>query len=69
MAVRNRWIEFVVEYLREYESIFETPLAHESGDPELFFDEKPDVEKSRVSGSLMPLMVPHPEPPSLFLCV
>jgi hypothetical protein len=31
---------FVVEYLREYESIFETSLAHKSVDPEVLFDEK-----------------------------
>jgi hypothetical protein len=31
---------FVVEYLREYESIFETALAHESVDPAVLFDKK-----------------------------
>jgi hypothetical protein len=34
----------VVEYLCEYESIFKTALAHESGDPGVQFDEKPEVE-------------------------
>jgi hypothetical protein len=31
---------FIVKYLREYESIFETALAYESVDPGLLFDEK-----------------------------
>jgi hypothetical protein len=31
---------FVVKYLREYESIFEAALAHESVDPGSLFDEK-----------------------------
>jgi hypothetical protein len=36
---------FVVEYLHEYKSIFETALAHESVDPVVLFDEKkPEVE-------------------------
>jgi hypothetical protein len=36
---------FKVEYLREYESIFETASAHESVDPGVLFDEKkPEVE-------------------------
>jgi hypothetical protein len=30
---------FAVEYLREYESIFETTLAYESVDPGVLFDE------------------------------
>jgi hypothetical protein len=38
---------FVVEHLREYESIFETALAHESVDPEVLFDEKTGGRKSR----------------------
>jgi hypothetical protein len=29
-----------IEYLREYEFIFKTALAHESGDPEVLFAEK-----------------------------
>jgi hypothetical protein len=35
---------FVAEYLREYESIFEIALAHESG--VLFDKKKPEVEIS-----------------------
>jgi hypothetical protein len=36
---------FVVEYLRENESIFETVLAHESVNPGVSFDnKKPEVE-------------------------
>jgi hypothetical protein len=35
---------FKVDYLREYESIFETALAHESVDPGVLFVEKPEVE-------------------------
>jgi hypothetical protein len=37
---------FVVEYLREYESIFETALAHESVDPGEMFYEKIRGRKS-----------------------
>jgi hypothetical protein len=34
-----------IEYLREYEFIFEMVLAHESGDPGLLFvEKKPRVE-------------------------
>jgi hypothetical protein len=42
MAVKynRKFAIFVVEYLREYEPIFETPLAHETGDPGVQFDEK-----------------------------
>jgi hypothetical protein len=29
---------FVVEYLREYKSMFETTLAHESVDPGVLFE-------------------------------
>jgi hypothetical protein len=36
----------VVQYLREYESIFETALAHESVDPGVLFDEKTTGRKS-----------------------
>jgi hypothetical protein len=32
------------KWLREYESIFETALAHESEDPGVQFDKKPEVE-------------------------
>jgi hypothetical protein len=36
---------FKVDYLREYESIFETALAHESVDSRvLFYEKKPAVE-------------------------
>jgi hypothetical protein len=36
---------FVVEYLREYESIFETALAHESVGLGVLFDvKKPEVD-------------------------
>jgi hypothetical protein len=35
---------FKVDFLREYESIFETALAHESVGPGVLFDEKPEVE-------------------------
>jgi hypothetical protein len=38
---------FKVDYLREYESIFETALAHESVDPGVLFDEKTRGRKSR----------------------
>jgi hypothetical protein len=31
---------FIIEYLREYEFIFETDLAHESGRPGVLIDEK-----------------------------
>jgi hypothetical protein len=31
---------FIVEYVHEYESIFETALAHESVDSGVLFDEK-----------------------------
>jgi hypothetical protein len=32
------------KFLLDYESIFETALAHKSGDPEVLFDEKTEVE-------------------------
>jgi hypothetical protein len=38
---------FKVDYLREYESVFETALAHESVDPGVLFDEKIRGRKSR----------------------
>jgi hypothetical protein len=31
---------FIIKYLCEYEFIFKTALAHESGDPGVLFDEK-----------------------------
>jgi hypothetical protein len=42
----------IIEYFREYEFIFETALAHKSGDPGVFFDEKTDGRKSRDTVSL-----------------
>jgi hypothetical protein len=33
-----------IEYLLEFESIFKTTLAHESGDPGVLFNKKPRVE-------------------------
>jgi hypothetical protein len=36
-----------IEYLREYEFIFKTALAHESEDPGVLFAEKNDGRKSR----------------------
>jgi hypothetical protein len=38
---------FVVEYLREYGSVFETSLANESVDQGVLFDEK--KQKSKIS--------------------
>jgi hypothetical protein len=38
---------FKVDYLREYESIFETASAHESVDPGVLFDEK--NQRSKIS--------------------
>jgi hypothetical protein len=37
----------IIEYLLEYEFIFETALAHESGDPGVLFAEKTEGRKSR----------------------
>jgi D-serine dehydratase len=37
----------IIEYLQEYEIIFETALTHESGDPGVFFVEKTEGQKSR----------------------
>jgi hypothetical protein len=42
--VTLRGVDYVVEYLRQYASIFETALVHESGDPGVQFDEKIEVE-------------------------
>jgi hypothetical protein len=44
-----RGVIFKVDYLREYESIFETTLAHESVDPGALFDEKNKGRKSRAT--------------------
>jgi hypothetical protein len=38
---------FKVDYFREYESIFETDLAHESVDPGVLFDKK--NQRSKIS--------------------
>jgi hypothetical protein len=38
---------FIIEYLREYEFIFETALDHESGGPGVLIDEKTEGRKSR----------------------
>jgi hypothetical protein len=38
---------FIIEYLRKYEFIFETALAHESGGPGVLIDEKTEGRKSR----------------------
>jgi hypothetical protein len=67
---------FVVEYLREYESIFENTLAHESVDPGVQFHEKKTRgQKSRETVPLIiqlniqvmetiPLNIPKPPPPA-----
>jgi hypothetical protein len=41
-----------MEYLREFEYIFKTVLAHESGDPGVQFNEKNEGRKSREIVSL-----------------
>jgi hypothetical protein len=41
-----------IEYLREYEFIFKTALAHESGDPGVLFAEKTEGRKSRETDPL-----------------
>jgi hypothetical protein len=38
---------FIMEYLHEYEFIFETALAHGSGGPGVLIDEKTEGRKSR----------------------
>jgi hypothetical protein len=38
---------FIIEYLYEYEFIFEMALAHESGGPGVLIDEKTEGRKSR----------------------
>jgi hypothetical protein len=43
---------FIIEYLREYEFIFETALAHESGGPVVLIDEKKLRVENLVTGSL-----------------
>jgi hypothetical protein len=42
----------LIEYLREFESICKTVLAHESGDPGAQFNEKTEGRKSRETVSL-----------------
>jgi hypothetical protein len=43
---------FTVDFLREYESIFETALAHESVGPGVLFDKKKPAVKNIVLLSL-----------------
>jgi hypothetical protein len=38
---------FIIEFLREYEFIFDTALAHESGGPGVLIDEKNEGRKYR----------------------
>jgi hypothetical protein len=54
MTVKLNWklAIFVVEYLREYKSIFETALAHESLDSGVLFDETISGRKSRKTAPL-----------------
>jgi hypothetical protein len=40
-------LNLIIEYLREYEFIFKTALAHESGDPRVLFAKKTEGRKSR----------------------
>jgi hypothetical protein len=42
-----------IKYLREYEFIFKTALAHESGDPGVLFAEKTEGRKSRETVPLI----------------
>jgi hypothetical protein len=42
-----------IEYLCEYEFIYKTALAHESGDPGVLFAQKNRGRKSRETVSLM----------------
>jgi hypothetical protein len=44
---------FIIKYLREYEFIFETALAHESGGPGVLIVEKTEGRKSRETVPLM----------------
>jgi hypothetical protein len=44
---------FVVEYLRKFESICKTVLAHESEDPGVQFNEKTEGPKSRETVPLI----------------
>jgi hypothetical protein len=44
----NGLIIFVVEYIRECESIYETTLAHESMDPGVLFDEQTRGRKNSL---------------------
>jgi hypothetical protein len=45
---------FIIKYLREYEFIFETALAHESGDPRVLFAEKTITGFSALTVPLKP---------------
>jgi hypothetical protein len=40
---------FIIEYFREFKSIFETALARESGEPGVLYAEKTEGRKSRES--------------------
>jgi hypothetical protein len=42
-----------IEYLREYEFIFKTALAHESGGPGVLFAEKTEGQKSHETVPLI----------------
>jgi hypothetical protein len=42
-----RFKNLIIEYLREYDFIFETALAHESGDPGVLILKKTEGRKSR----------------------
>jgi hypothetical protein len=37
----------IIEYLREYEFMFETALSHESGGSGIFFDER--IQRLKIS--------------------
>jgi hypothetical protein len=43
----------LIEYIREFKSICKTVLAHESGDPEVQFNEKTEGRKSRETVPLV----------------
>jgi hypothetical protein len=56
---------FIIEYLSEYEFIFETTLAHEAGDTVVLFAEKNEGRKSRGTVPLIYLYTPTVQ---YFLC-
>jgi hypothetical protein len=47
----------LIEYLREFESICKTVLAHKSGDPGVQFNEKTEGRKSRETVPLRPVFL------------